>query len=150
MKYLFLCTISAVTSAFASQIFFMELEDDFWMSDNIFLARVEKVSEVFMEYREGREYTLSVIEVIACSDSLGETITGTYTMDIPRAYITSSGEEVWESPIVNGSGMEMMVAPGDTVVVLSGRVPAGSPSEPVWIIRLESQENLPAVRELLQ
>lgn len=134
----------------ASEVFFMDLEDDMELAENIFLARVEEVWETPMSYMARMDYTLRVLEVISCSDSVTDSVVGAYSMVLPGPYVLDSGEEVWVSPIVNGSGMELYVEPGDTVIVLSGSVLSGSSAEPVTIIRLESPEYLENVKELLQ
>ena len=148
MKFLFLSFVIAAP-LWASEVFFMDLEEDMELAKNIFLARVEKAHEMPMDYMARMDYTLSILEVIACSDSLGDSLVGVYTMFLPGPHVLASGEEVWVSPIVNGSGMELYVEQGDTVVVLSERVLTGSTSEPVSIIRLESPANLQTIRELL-
>jgi hypothetical protein len=149
MKFIYPALLSFALPVLASQIFFMELSDDLLMSDNIFLARVENAVTIPADYIERREYTLSVLEVIVSKDSLEDTLVGAYSMYLPRPYITSSGDEIWESPIVNGSGMEMLAGPGDTVLVFSGLVPSGTSSVPVSIIRLEYPDSLDRVLELL-
>jgi len=67
-------------------------------------------------------------------------------MDLPRVYIDSSGDEIWESPVVFGSGIEMSVSAGDTVVVLAWRAVDG---QPVQIVRLEPADSLGSVRDRL-
>jgi len=150
LKLMVLIALLSAFPMFASQVFFMGLRDDFYLSSNIFLARVEQVLNIPMDYMERMEYTLTILDVIMCTDSLEDPIVGAYSMLLPRAYITPSGDEVWESPIVNGSGMEMGIMPGDTVLVFAGHLLSGTSSQPVSIIRLEYPDSLEKVLELLQ
>lgn len=141
--------LTVAMSVFASQVFFTGLSEDLSMSENIFLARVEGIVNMPMNYMNRADYTLSVLEIIACSDSLSDSLVGVYTMILPGSYISPSGEEVWESPIVNGSGLEFLVHEGDTVLVFGSAMPSGDTSVQMDIVRLEFPDSLGRLRELL-
>jgi hypothetical protein len=137
-------------AAAASQVFFMDLSDDIMMSDNIFLARVESSFETPMDYARRVDYTLSVLSVVSCTDSLSDSMAAIYSMLLPRSWVDQSGNEVWESPLVNGSGLEFMVSPGDTVLVFGSALPSGDSSVPMGIFRIESVDSLASVMKMLE
>lgn len=132
----------------ASQVFHMSLDEVFGLAETVFLARVENVEHTPFEWLARADYELIVTEVLLGPDSLlGTRIDAFYTMDLPRAYVDSDGNEIWESPIVFGSGIEMSVSAGDTVVALAGRLLEG----PVLnLVRLEGLERLDEVSTLIQ
>jgi len=131
----------------ASQVFHMSLDEVFGLAETVFLARVESVEHTAFEWLVRADFELSVTEVLLGPDSLpGTRMAAFCTMDLPRVYIDSSGDEIWESPVVFGSGIEMSVSAGDTVVVLAWRAVDG---QPVQIVRLEPADSLGSVRDRL-
>ena len=120
------------------------------MSDNIFLARVESSFETPMDYARRVDYTLSVLSVVSCTDSLSDSMAAIYSMLLPRSWVDQSGNEVWESPLVNGSGLEFMVSPDDTVLVFGSALPSGDSSVPMGIFRIESVDSLASVMKMLE
>ncbi len=150
MKAALKITAFLAAAAAASQIFFMDLSDDLMMSDNIFLARVESSFETPMDYARRVDYTLSVLSVVSCADSLSDSLVAVYTMLLPRSWVDQSGNEVWESPLVNGSGLEFSFSPGDTVLVFGSALPSGDRSVPMGIIRVETADSLGSVVRMLE
>lgn len=131
----------------ASQVFYMSLDEAFGLAETIFLARVESIEHTPFEWVTRADYQLGVTEVLMGPDSLaGTRMDAYYIMDLPMAYLDSDGTEVWESPIVFGSGIEMSVSAGDTVVVLAWRSVG---DQPVQVVRLEPAESLDSVRDRL-
>lgn len=131
----------------ANQIFYMSLDEAFGLAETVFLARVESVEHSPFEWVTRADYQLSVTEVLMGPDSLaGTRMDAYYILDLPMAYLDSDGNEVLESPIVFGSGIEMSVSAGDTVVVLAWR-PVGD--QPVEVVRLECADSLESVRDKL-
>jgi hypothetical protein len=145
---LILPTLFCVLPLKASQIFYMSLDEAFGLAETVFLARVESVEHTPFEWLTRADYELSVTEVLMGPDSLaGTRMDAYYIMDLPMAYLDSDGNEVWESPIVFGSGIEMSVSAGDTVVAVAGRLLEG----PVLnLVRLEKLEHLDEVSTLIQ
>lgn len=134
--------------ASASQIFFMDLEDDIMMSDNIFLAEVLSVYHQRGEWFEEAVFDLLFLEDIECRDLLPDTLRAVYVLELPRPFYTPSGEEYWESPIVNGSGLEFAFGKGDTVLVMASMLV--SDEHPLNINRLEPADSLAAVERLME
>ena len=62
--------------------------------------------------------------------------------------VDEQGNEVWESPIVNGSGHEMSVSKGDTVIVFLGYIPTDL-SISAEVIRIEPTDSLDSILLLL-
>ncbi len=150
MKAAWFLTVFLAMNAMASQLFFMDLADDLMMSSNIFLARVESVIATPMASMERVEYTLTILSEISCSNSLSDTVVAAYTRHFPESWVDPSGNEVWESPIVNGSGLEFLVKPGDTVLVFGSALPSGDASVPMGVMRVESADSLGSVLKLLE
>ncbi len=131
----------------ASQVFHMSLDEVFGLAETVFLARVESVEHTPFEWLARADYELIVTEVLLGPDSLvGTRMDAFYIMDLPSVYVDSDGTEIWESPIVFGSGIEMSVSAGDTVVAMAGR-PVDD--QPVQIVRLECADSLESVRNRL-
>ncbi len=103
-----------------------------------------------MDYTRRVDYTLSVLSVVSCTDSLSESLVAVYTMLLPRSWVDQSGNEVWESPLVNGSGLEFTFSPGDTVLVFGSALPSGDRSVPMGIIRVETADSLGSVMRMLE
>jgi hypothetical protein len=131
----------------ASQIFHLELEEAAGMAGTVLVARVESAVGYSTEYVHRVEYTLRVLKILVGTEMPDSVIPAQYTMDLPRM-ISDAGEgEVWESPLVTGSGMELSVEPGDCAVVLAAdRYPD---IRPLNVIRMEPLGNLGRVRQVI-
>ena len=132
----------------ASQIFHMDLEEVIGLARCVVLAKVEERHVIPMDYMNRFEYSLRVISVIEGDSTLKGNFLAFHTMDIPRSRTLDDGTEVWESPLVFGSGLEGVVEPGDTVIAL-----VDSPvtdSTVVSLVRMEPPESLEAIRLLLE
>ena len=148
MRYAVATLILALPLALqASQVFHMDMEDAAGMADCVLLARVEHVVDRLAGSLKEVEYTLDVLAVAHGPDSLQCGLRGVYVMDLPRSYTSEDGSEVWESPLVTGSGMEMSVEPGDTVVALTA-LPRGA-DRSVSVVRMESVDSLESVVAVL-
>lgn len=142
-----LATLCCVLPLHASQVFHMSLDEVFGLAETVFLARVESVEHTSFENFDRVNFSLSVTEVLLGPDSLvGTSLDAAYAMDLPSVYIDSDGTEIWESPIVFGSGIEMSVAVGDTVVALAWELQEG---QTLGLIRLEGLESLDEVSTLI-
>ncbi len=138
----------AALSAQASQVFHMGTEEALGMTEVVVVARVDQMAEIPNEYAVVMEYGLEIVSVLSGADSTARGLAAVYAADRPRSFITEDGTEVWESPLVTGSGLEMSVQPGDTVLAFLGSPLEGYP-EPVSLVRMEPADSLPAVRRLL-
>ncbi len=107
----------------ASQVFYMSLEESLDFTESVLLVKVEQVINFPMDYMERIEYYFKVLDVVSGPDSLEGDFIASYEMLYPRAYTDDEGNEVWESPIVTGSGYEIFTEEGDTVIVFLERLP---------------------------
>lgn len=138
----------AALSVQASQIFHMDLEDVLGMARSILLAEVEEAEHSQSEYSLRMDYVLRVLDHVHGPDTLSGVFPAFYTQSYPMSWVDEDGVQVWESPIVEGSGMETGVSAGDRVLVLVGYIPEDSVN-PVSIVRMEPADSLPAVLRLL-
>lgn len=69
-------------------------------------------------------------------------------MLLPRSYIDEEGNEIWESPIVTGSGFEMFTEEGDTVIVFLDRLP-NNQQQYAGVMRVEPADSLESILLLL-
>lgn len=144
-----LILLTVLAAASASMVYYMDLEDVVGMAGQVLLAEVGGATLLPMDYVNRMDYSLEVIEVIGGVEVQPGEYTAFYVYDLPRSYIGPDGIEVWESPLVTGSGMETMVQKGDTVIVLAYGLPCDQ-SVPMEVIRLEPLESLDSVLVLLQ
>jgi len=136
-------------SLMASQIFYMDLDQAVWLADNILVVEVSHVVHFPMDYLDRMEYTFRVLEAVH-GDDVGEgDFLVFYTFDLPRSYTDTDGNEVWESPFVTGSGIEMSVEEGDTVIALVYSPPCDA-SRPAELVRLEPPGSLETIMGLLE
>jgi hypothetical protein len=113
----------------------------------VLVVRVEAAGGYSTEYIHRVEYTLRVLKTLIGTEMPDSVIPAQYTMDLPRVVTDAGSGEVWESPMVTGSGMELSVEPGDCVVVLAC---AGySCQRPLNVIRMEPAGNLERVLEIM-
>ena len=123
MRIVMVLILAAAGSLAASQVFYMSVEESLDFTEAIVLVRVEQVINFPMDYMERIEYYFKVLDVVSGPDSLEGDFIASYEMLFPRAYTDDEGNEVWESPIVTGSGFEMFTEEGDTVIVFLDRIP---------------------------
>jgi len=132
----------------ASQVFYMSLEESLDFTETILLARVSCVIHLPMDYLDRMEYYFEVLDVVSGPDSLEGEFIATYESLFPRSYYDEEGNEIWESPIVTGSGLEMFIEEGDSVIMFLERVP-DDPQQFTWIVRIEPADSLDSILFLL-
>lgn len=132
----------------ASQVFYMTLEESLDFTEAVLLVRVESVIEFPGDYMNRIEYYFEVLDVVYGPDSLEGEFMATYEMLLPRSYIDEEGNEIWESPIVTGSGYEMFTEDGDTVIVFLDRLP-DIQLQYAGVMRVEPADSLESILLLL-
>lgn len=133
----------------ASQIFYMDLDQVVCLVENILVVEVVQAVHFPMDYMDRMEYTIRVLEVLHGADVREGDFIAWYTFDLPRSYTGSDGMEVWESPLVTGSGLEMCVMEGDTVIALTYSLSDDS-SRAAELVRLEPPDSLEKIMGLLE
>jgi hypothetical protein len=136
-------------SLMASQIFYMDLDQAVWLADYVMVVEVSHVVHFHMDYLDRMEYTFRILEVVHGDGVWEGDFLTFYTFDLPRSYTDADGNEVWESPFVTGSGMEMFVEEGDTVIALVYSPPCDA-SRPAELVRLEPPGSLETITQLLE
>jgi hypothetical protein len=132
----------------ASQVFYMSLEESLGFTETILLARVSSVIHIPMDYMNRMEYYFEVLDVVSGPDSLEGEFIATYESLFPRPYYDEEGNEIWESPIVSGSGYEMLIEEGDSVIVFLERIPEDR-QQFCWVVRIEPLDSLESILLLL-
>ena len=133
---------------FASQVFYMSIDESLDMCDAIVLAEVTETITFPMDFGDRTEYIFKVIEVVSGEDSLKGEFYADYFNEFPMVWIDEDGNEVWESPIVSGSGLEMSIEKGDSVVVFLGYIPT-DPAIHTEVVRIEPADSLARIRLIL-
>jgi len=113
-------------AATGSQIFHMDLQTVVSMADTVLLAEVVSVEEIPMIYGIEVCFGLRKLAEDSCVGIPDTVFSASYFMESPRSYHLEDGSEIWESPLVSGSGLEMTCGTGDTVTVLLGGLTAQS------------------------
>lgn len=132
----------------ASQVFYMSPEESLDFTESILLVRVESVIHFPMDYMNRIEYYFRVLNVVSGPDSLESDFFASYEMLLPRAYFDEEGNEIWESPIVSGSGYELFIEEGDTVIVFLERLPDGL-QQYAGVVRIDPADNLESILLLM-
>lgn len=134
--------------AAASQVFTMDLPEVLPMADCIVLAEVVTMGISPSGECIAANYSLAPVEVLSGIVQPDTCFGASYLMDLPRSRTLDDGTEVWESPLVSGSGLEMSCAPGDTVIALMSVLDQGD-SLRFSVIRMEPPCSLREILELL-
>ncbi len=132
----------------ATQVFYMSVEESLDFTESILLVRVEKVMNFPGNYMDRIEYYFSVLDVVSGPDSIEGDFIASYEMMFPRPYYDEEGNEIWESPIVTGSGFEMFAEEGDTVIVFLDRIPDDQ-QQYAGVMRVSPADSLESVLLLL-
>ena len=132
----------------ASQVFFMSIEESLDMTDAVVLAEVSAKVSFPMDCWDRTEYFFTVIEVVSGDESLQDEFFGDYFMEFPSSWVDDDGNEIWESPILTGSGHEMLVEKGDTVLVFLGYIPTEA-EQHIKVLRIEPSDSLDSVLLIL-
>jgi hypothetical protein len=132
----------------ASQIVHMDLDDVVSWAGTILLARVESVEDAGCQDTRVAIFEIDVLEIIEGSADSSATISCSYAQFMPETYYDDDGNEITEWPLVTGSGIEMQVAPGDTVVVLL-RSQMVMPGTMQSVIRMEPSDSLESIVNLI-
>jgi hypothetical protein len=138
-----LCTTGA-----ASQIFHMDLPEVLQMSDCVILSEVLSMEEHgYVGFIEAA-CSLRLLGVLSGTPAPDTCFDASYIMNLPRSQTLDDGTEVRESPLVSGSGLELGIEPGDTVIVLLSAADLGDGANFV-VIRIEPSDSLSTVLDLL-
>ena len=148
MRIVMVLILAAAGLLAASQVFYMSVEESLDFTEAIVLVRVEQVINFPMDYMERIEYYFTVLDVVSGPDSLEGDFIASYEMLFPRAYTDDEGNEVWESPIVTGSGYEIFTEEGDTMIVFLERLPDDQYPF-VSIVRVDPADSLESILLLL-
>jgi len=148
LKYLFAVMLAAAGLPAASQVFHMSLEESLDFTESILLVRVESVIEFPGDYLDRIEYYFSILDIVSGPDSLEGEFKASYDVIFPMSYMDEEGNEIWESPIVSGSGFESFTAEGDTVIVFLERIPDDQKLF-TWVVRVEPADNMESILLLL-
>ena len=132
----------------SGQIVSMDLDLAAAMVDQVMIVEVQYAMEFPMDYMSRIEYSLKVLEVVYGAAVQEGDYLAFYSFNLPRSYTGPDGMTTWESPLVTGSGLELTVEEGDTVIALTYTLPCDE-SVPAEIVRLEPLGNLDAVMDCL-
>jgi hypothetical protein len=132
----------------SGQIVSMGLDQAAGMADQVMIVEVQYAIEFPMDYMSRIEYSLKVLEVVYGVDVQEGDYLAFYSFNLPRSYTGPDGMTTWESPLVTGSGLELTVEEGDTVIALTYTLPCDE-SAPAEVVRLEPLQNLEAVLDCM-
>ncbi len=136
--------MSTATPASAEHADCLDIDKVLELSDCVFLAVTGTPVDVPMSYIERTEYYFNVLEVLKGPDSLNEGNTVVYLNRAPGFHSNQSCSEDSHPIIPTGSGYEMDVEQGDTVVVFSN-IHGISPTS-MGLIRIEPASYLESIR----
>jgi hypothetical protein len=107
-----------VSTVLSSQIFYMDLDDVLPMAGSVLIAEIVSIEDYYGDSWHSVDYSLMILDMLRGNADTGVPIRCSYGMDYPGSYIDADGNEIWESPLVTGSGYEFSSGIGDTVIVL--------------------------------
>jgi hypothetical protein len=149
MRIAILALIALVYLGGSVQIFHMTLSEALFITDNIYVARITGMLHMPMDYMDRIEYYLEVIDVVSGEELPEEDLYLIYSMMLPMCAIDEEGNEIWESPLVTGSGCEFSVCEGDTVIVFTG--PLGTDSTVTGsVVRMEPMDSMSEILRILE
>lgn len=146
IRILVVCIVLAGAAA-GSQVFHMDLPTVVSIADTVLLAEILSVEELpglyGMEVRFGlRPLTYDI--VVGTPDTV---LYASYFMEYPRSYHLEDGSEIWESPLVSGSGLEMTCGTGDTVTAFLAGLTLRTGLSPE-LLRIEPAGSFEDIRRL--
>jgi hypothetical protein len=141
-----LLILSALASA--SQIVYMSLDDVVSWAGTIVVACVDSVEFCGCEDTWAVSFEISVLQSLYGYADPSAPMRCTYSQQVPEVFFDDEGNEITEWPLVTGSGIEMFVSQGDTIVVLL-RSETASPDRFRSAIRMEPLDSLERVVNLI-
>jgi hypothetical protein len=148
MKSAAVALMLAAVSSQGSQIVCMDLDSVVSWAATIVVARVESVEFCGCEDTWAVSFEISVLQSLHGYADPSAPIRCTYSQQVPEVFIDDEGNEITEWPLVTGSGIEMFVSQGDTIVVLL-RSETASPDRFGSVIRMEPLDSLESVVNLI-
>lgn len=115
--YVFFFGTAALASAEAAEC--LNMDAILELTDCVFVASMGATIDIPMSYIERTEYYFNVLEVLKGPESLKGTNTVVYLNQVPGFHSSQSCGEGTHPIIPTGSGYEMDIEQGDTVVVFS-------------------------------
>lgn len=118
MKSALLVVALMTPLASATQIVFMDLNDVLPLAGCVLIAKVVSMEALeFDEWCSG-DFSLIVLETLRGEAETGIQIGCTYHLNLPRICESAAGTVAWVSQDETGSGHELLVSPGDSVIVM--------------------------------
>lgn len=148
MRAAFPALLALAAPAPASQIVHMGLDEVVSRAGTIVVARVDSAEFCGCEDTWAVSFEISVLQSLQGDADPVVPIQCVYSQAVPEAYLDDEGNMITEWPLVTGSGIEMFVSQGDTVVVLLGSA-AVSPDRFQSVIRMEPLDSLESVANLI-
>lgn len=132
----------------AAQVFYMSLEESLDLTEAVLIVSVEQVIDFQTDYLNRIEYHFKVLDVVSGPDSLEGELIAFYEMLYPRLSYDEKGNEIWVSPFISGSGYEMFIEEGDTVIVFLDSLPEDQ-QRYAGVLRVDPLDSLDSVLLLL-
>ncbi len=114
------------------------------LTDCVFIAELGAIIDIPMSYIERTEYYFNVIDVAMGPDSLSGKNAAVYLNRVPGYQNIQPGEEEAQALLLTGSGYEIEIEEGDTVVVFSKIY--GNTSSLMSLIRIEPALSWESIR----
>lgn len=149
MRFAAVHAVLLISLVNASQVFHMDLEQAAGMAELVFVAEMGSSSVIPMDYLVRVEYEMNVLQVLRGAGVNAGDLFAFHTCNLPRSRVGADGTEVWESPLVTGSGFETVVERGDTVIVLAGGLHS-DPTTGIEVLRIEPLDSLASVIDLIE
>jgi len=149
MRKAILTFVLAAASVTATQVFHMNLYEALCFTDDVYVVRIDYVYRFHMDYMDRIEYYMEVIDVVHGEDPPQEELLCAYSMMLPSCTTDENGNEIWESPLVSGSGNESAVSEGDTLIVLTSHIATDS-TRAVSVVRIESLDSMDEIIRILE
>jgi len=108
----------AATTAIATQIVYMDLDEVLPMAGSVLIVEVLSMDTSEGDGWSSADYSMIVRDMLRGNAGAGTVINGSFRLNLPRSYESAMGTVTWVSPLETGSGWEFLACTGDTVIVL--------------------------------